>query len=81
MPEPTLFEISQEGKRCTRMPRPEVPAVAPEEMIPAEHLRDDPPNLPRVSEPEIAQHFARLAGENFNVDANFYPLGSCTMKY
>ncbi|MGC9316447.1 MAG: aminomethyl-transferring glycine dehydrogenase subunit GcvPB, partial [Armatimonadota bacterium] len=36
---------------------------------------------PRVSEPEIAQHFARLAAENFNVDANFYPLGSCTMKY
>ncbi|MGM0494148.1 MAG: aminomethyl-transferring glycine dehydrogenase subunit GcvPB [Armatimonadota bacterium] len=78
MAELTLFDISQPGKRCTRMPEP---TLAPGDLLPAEHLREDPPNLPEVSEPEIARHYARLARQNFNVDAHFYPLGSCTMKY
>jgi len=81
MPEPTLFDISAAGKRCTTMPEPDVPTAEPERMLPAEALRERPPALPQVSEPEIARHFARLAARNLNVDANFYPLGSCTMKY
>ncbi len=78
MSEPTLFDLSQPGKRCTRMPRPE---RAAEELVPTRHLRAEAPALPEVSEPEIARHYARLAAWNFNVDRNFYPLGSCTMKY
>ncbi len=81
MPNRTLFDLSDRGKRCTRMPEPDVPALAPEEMLPESQIRHTPPGLPEVSEPEIARHFARLAAENFNVDAGFYPLGSCTMKY
>lgn len=81
MPEPTLLEISQPGKRCVRMPAADVPERALEELLPGVNLRAEPPNLPRVSEREIAQHYARLAGQNFNVDGHFYPLGSCTMKY
>ncbi|MCD6359957.1 MAG: aminomethyl-transferring glycine dehydrogenase subunit GcvPB, partial [Armatimonadetes bacterium] len=79
MSEPALFDISQEGKRCVRFPEPDVPDAG--EVIPAEYLRESPPALPRVAEPEIARHFAHLASLNFNVDAHFYPLGSCTMKY
>ncbi len=78
MAEPTLFDISQQGKRCTEMPQPRVEAA---DLRPAEHLRSQPPGLPQVSEREIARHYARLAKQNFNVDAHFYPLGSCTMKY
>ncbi|MGI5819206.1 MAG: aminomethyl-transferring glycine dehydrogenase subunit GcvPB [Armatimonadota bacterium] len=78
MAEPTLFDISQPGKRCTTMPAAQ---AAPEDILPAEHLRAESPGLPEVSEPEIARHFARLAARNFNVDQHFYPLGSCTMKY
>ncbi len=78
MADPTLFDISQRGKRCTRMPAPEKGA---EELIPAQHLRAQAPGLPEVSEPEIARHYATLAAQNFNVDGHFYPLGSCTMKY
>ncbi|MBI2845118.1 MAG: aminomethyl-transferring glycine dehydrogenase subunit GcvPB, partial [Chloroflexi bacterium] len=29
----------------------------------------------------VVQHFTRLSQLNFAVDTNFYPLGSCTMKY
>ncbi|MFW5869216.1 MAG: aminomethyl-transferring glycine dehydrogenase subunit GcvPB, partial [Armatimonadota bacterium] len=78
MAEPTLFEISRPGRRCARMPEPQSAAA---DLLPAEHLRSEPPKLPEVSEREIARHYARLAAQNFNVDAHFYPLGSCTMKY
>ncbi len=77
----TLFDMSDRGKRCTRFPESDVPVSEPSDLLPANQLRDKPPLLPRVSEPEIARHFARLAQDNYNVDAGFYPLGSCTMKY
>jgi glycine dehydrogenase subunit 2 len=34
-----------------------------------------------VSEPEVVQYFTALSQLNFSIDTNFYPLGSCTMKY
>ncbi|MFA5199794.1 MAG: aminomethyl-transferring glycine dehydrogenase subunit GcvPB [Candidatus Omnitrophota bacterium] len=38
-------------------------------------------NLPCVSELEVVRHYTNLSRLNFSVDTNFYPLGSCTMKY
>jgi len=73
--------MSDKGKRCTRFPKSDVPVSEPSDLLPANQLRDKPPLLPQVSEPEIARHFARLAQDNYNVDTGFYPLGSCTMKY
>ncbi|MDR3167794.1 MAG: aminomethyl-transferring glycine dehydrogenase subunit GcvPB, partial [Treponema sp.] len=29
----------------------------------------------------VVRHYTRLSRENFSVDGQFYPLGSCTMKY
>jgi glycine dehydrogenase subunit 2 len=43
-------------------------------------LRDDLP-LPDLAEVQVARHFTELSSRNFSVDRNFYPLGSCTMKY
>ena len=37
--------------------------------------------LPQMTEPQVVKHFTRLSTQNFSIDANFYPLGSCTMKY
>ncbi|MFT6834503.1 MAG: glycine dehydrogenase subunit 2 [Francisellaceae bacterium] len=37
--------------------------------------------LPSVSELEVVRHFTYLSHKNFSIDTNFYPLGSCTMKY
>jgi glycine dehydrogenase subunit 2 len=37
--------------------------------------------LPCMTEPQVIKHFTRLSTQNFSIDANFYPLGSCTMKY
>ncbi len=49
--------------------------------IPDEFLRKKEPALPSVSELDVVRHFTNLSRKNFCVDANFYPLGSCTMKY
>jgi glycine dehydrogenase subunit 2 len=38
-------------------------------------------SLPDPAEPELAQHYVRLAQMNYGVDTGPYPLGSCTMKY
>jgi glycine dehydrogenase subunit 2 len=37
--------------------------------------------LPEVSEPTAVRHFTNLSVLNHHVDRDFYPLGSCTMKY
>lgn len=49
--------------------------------IPSEFLRKREAALPQVSELDVVRHFTTLSQKNFCVDANFYPLGSCTMKY
>jgi glycine dehydrogenase subunit 2 len=49
--------------------------------IPADLLRDDLPRLPELSELQVVRHFTSLSRKNFSIDTNFYPLGSCTMKY
>jgi glycine dehydrogenase subunit 2 len=37
--------------------------------------------LPEVAELEVVRHYVRLSQKSFSIDTNFYPLGSCTMKY
>ena len=44
-------------------------------------LRNNKVNLPEVSEPQVVRHYTNLSVKNHHVDKNFYPLGSCTMKY
>jgi glycine dehydrogenase subunit 2 len=44
-------------------------------------LRDRSAELPELSELDVVRHFTELSRRNFGVDSNFYPLGSCTMKY
>lgn len=50
-------------------------------MLPAGLLRKEEPGLPQCSELDVVRHFTGLSKLNYSVDANFYPLGSCTMKY
>ncbi|RQD67822.1 MAG: glycine dehydrogenase subunit 2 [Desulfonatronovibrio sp. MSAO_Bac4] len=49
--------------------------------LPGELTRKSPPDLPQMSELDVVRHFTKLSRRNFGVDSNFYPLGSCTMKY
>ena len=76
-----IFEISSEGKTGFSLPELDVPLCDIKKIVPQNLLREDEINLPEVSEPEIVRHFVNLSKKNFSVDAGFYPLGSCTMKY
>jgi glycine dehydrogenase subunit 2 len=77
----TIFEKSKPGRRAAVLPAAEVPELPLEELIPAKLLREQPPRLPEVAEPEIVRHYNRLSRRNFDLDTGFYPLGSCTMKH
>jgi len=77
MGEALIFEKSRPGRRAFA----QAPAQAAKAGIPAAFLRDEPAPLPEVSELQVVRHFTRLSQENFSIDTQFYPLGSCTMKY
>ena len=49
--------------------------------IPSALRRDKPLNWPEVLEMDAVRHYTCLSKLNFCIDTNFYPLGSCTMKY
>ncbi len=74
-PTPLLFE--REDGRANRYFAPGAPAA---EYSPSAARREDLP-LPDRSELDVVRHFTRLAQKTFGIDAAFYPLGSCTMKY
>ncbi len=73
-----IFEKSVPGRHGTILPRCDVPRAND---LPAGLLRGESAGLPELSELEVVRHFSNLARRNFAVDTNFYPLGSCTMKY
>ena len=77
-----LFDLSVPGRRAARFPEPDCLAdTSLSDLLPAEHLADEPPALPEVTEPDVIRHFVNLSTQNMSVDTHFYPLGSCTMKY
>jgi glycine dehydrogenase subunit 2 len=75
------FEKSRPNADGPRLPDADVDTPAAAHLLPPELLRDRPPGLPRLSEPEIMRHYSRLASMNYSISEQFYPLGSCTMKY
>jgi glycine dehydrogenase subunit 2 len=79
--EPTIFEISSPGRRSHQLRTTDVPPVPISELVPSEHLRDEPVPIAEVSERDLVGHFTRLSHRQFSVDLGAYPLGSCTMKY
>src|ERR671924_1173567 len=79
-PEPLIFEQSVPGRRAGTLPPCDVPRRPLAELLPDEELRREL-DLPEVSELDVVRHFTRLSKRNFAVDGEFYPLGSCTMKY
>jgi len=73
-----IFELSRPGRAsCAHVPAP----AAHTTEIPPDLRRAEPPLLPEVSELDAVRHYTRLSQLNFSIDTQFYPLGSCTMKY
>ncbi len=75
-----IFERSSPGRRAHAQSPGTVDAQTLAD-IPAEFLRREMPLLPEVSEMQVVRHYTNLSTRNFAIDKQFYPLGSCTMKY
>lgn len=73
-----IFEKSVPGRRGVRPAKSDVPTTVD---IKKELLRENDAQLAELSELDVVRHFTELSRRNFGVDTNFYPLGSCTMKY
>lgn len=74
-----IFELSRSGRRCHRPPASDVPDARG--TLPDAQRAEAPPPLPEVGEIDLIRHFTNLSARNMSIDTNFYPLGSCTMKY
>jgi glycine dehydrogenase subunit 2 len=81
MTELLSFEKSRPNAHGPRLPDADVDAPGSVDLLPSDQRRAKPPGLPRLSEPEIMRHYSRLASLNYSISEQFYPLGSCTMKY
>ncbi len=75
----TIFEKSQADQHAYSLPKdsPEFQDFYPDPSL----LRQIPLPLPEVSEIDLMRHFCEMASRNMGIDKNFYPLGSCTMKF
>jgi len=73
-----LFESSSAGRSAVVWP---AEGALGDEALPAALLRDDIAGFPELGELEVLRHFTRLSQRNFAIESQFYPLGSCTMKY
>lgn len=85
----TLIERLSQDRRRLLMDRSvhgRVGATLPESDVPHQPLPDNgllrgTLEFPEVSENELVRYLSQLSQLNFSIDHNFYPLGSCTMKY
>ena len=78
---PLLFEESSDGRRAVDLPGAAESQRYAREILGDALCREDLTGFPELSEPQVLRHFLRLSQLNFGQALDFYPLGSCTMKY
>jgi glycine dehydrogenase subunit 2 len=76
-----IFELSSEGRRGVDLAARTAGSKSGAEILGGELCRNDLVGFPELSEPQVLRHFLRLSQANFAQALQFYPLGSCTMKY
>ena len=74
--EPTVFEKSCPGAHSVTLPALDVNPTP----IPAE-LAGAAPDWAELGMLQTVRHYTHLSQRNFSIDGEFYPLGSCTMKF
>jgi len=71
------FDRSLPGRQGVSLPALDVPPAE----LPDAGLRRDGLRLPELDQLSLVRYFTALSRLNYSIDAGFYPLGSCTMKY
>ncbi len=77
----TLFDKTDPGSSAFSKDPDYVLKGITEQDLPESLRRKEKIGLPELSELEVVRHYTSLSSKTFSVDMNFYPLGSCTMKY
>jgi glycine dehydrogenase subunit 2 len=84
--EPIIFELSVPEQRAVLVPEPQdgiketIGHVLDD--LPPKMRRNNPPQLPELSQPQVLRHYIRLSQENLGTDVNIdVGQGTCTMKY
>jgi glycine dehydrogenase subunit 2 len=72
-----LMDRSTPGRIGATLP----PFDVPKQPLPPDNYLRKNIDFPELSESELVRYFSKLSQFNFSIDHNFYPLGSCTMKY
>ena len=72
-----LMDRSIPTRKAFNFPSSDVP----KQKLPNKNILRKKISLPEISQLEIIRYFTNLSRLNFSIDSNFYPLGSCTMKY
>jgi glycine dehydrogenase subunit 2 len=75
-----IFELSSTGRVGYQLPVTEFPK-SKQAPLSASLFRQEPAQLPEVSELDIVRHYTKVSQKNIGIESGFYPLGSCTMKY
>lgn len=78
---PSIFTLSRSGAEGLSLPGVGVEEKPADSYIPPEFLRQEAPRLPEIAQLDVVRHFLKLSQLNHCIDKEFYPLGSCTMKY
>ena len=73
-----IYEESLPKRRGVIPPKS---GIKSESKVPQGCRRAEKAPLPEMSELDVVRHYTNLSRLNYSVDTNFYPLGSCTMKY
>src|ERR687893_1191329 len=76
-----IRDKGREGRRGYTLPKLDVEETNLDEVLPKKARRKEKPKLAEVDEPTVIRHYTNLSRNQWGIDTNFYPLGSCTMKH
>ncbi len=76
-----IYEKSVSGRVGYTLPATDKTESKILSSIPDKFKRASDASLPELTEGEVMRHFISLSVKNHHIDQDFYPLGSCTMKY
>jgi glycine dehydrogenase subunit 2 len=76
-----IRDKGREGRRGYTLPKLDVEKTNLGEILPKKARRKEKPKLAEVDEPTVIRHYTNLSRNQWGIDTNFYPLGSCTMKH
>ncbi|MAX13259.1 MAG: glycine dehydrogenase (aminomethyl-transferring) [Candidatus Marinimicrobia bacterium] len=78
---PTINKKDRKTDKYIDIPKCDIESLSLDKSIDKSMIRDIRTSIPHVAEPDVVRHYTNLSSKNHHVDQDFYPLGSCTMKY